>query len=85
MHKKGAIKFFLRESIKKEHNQHSSVLKVLRELAYYLNITGPLKTSLIFIFLIMKSLMIIKNPVVKIQNLIVNHKSRPIKSNPANS
>ena len=38
---------------------------------------------MIFIFfcLIVKKLMIAKNSVMKIQNLIVNHKSRPIKSN----
>ena len=39
---------------------------------------------MIFIFfcLIVKKLMIAKNSVMKIQNLIVNHKSRPSKSNP---
>ena len=30
----------------------------------------------------MKKLMITKNPVVKIKNLIMNHKSQPIKLNP---
>ena len=32
----------------------------------------------------MKKLMITKNLVVKIQNLTVNHESRPVKSNPDN-
>ena len=33
-------------------------------------------------YLVMKILMIKKNSVVKIQNLVVNHQSQPVKSNP---
>ena len=36
---------------KKEHNQHSSVFKVLRWLSYYFNGTDPLIIPTIFIFL----------------------------------
>ena len=36
-----------------------------------------------YLFIVVKKLMITKNSVVKIQNLAVNHKSRPAKSNPA--
>ena len=40
-----------RINIKKEHNQYSSVLQVLRLLSYYLNATDQQITQLIFIFL----------------------------------
>ena len=36
---------------KNAHNQHNSVLKVLRQLSYYLYVTNPLIIPLIFIFL----------------------------------
>ena len=39
-----------RIKIKKEQNQHGSVLEVLRWLSYYLNVTDSLITTLIFIF-----------------------------------
>ena len=35
-----------------------------------------------FIYLVVKRFMITKNSVVKIQNLVVNHESWPVKSNP---
>ena len=64
---------------KKERNQHRSVLKLL----YYSNTKDPLIIPLIFIFLSCceKAHMITKNSVVKIKNLVVNHESRPVKSN----
>ena len=34
------------------------------------------------LYLVVKRLKITKNSVVKIQNVVVNHKSRPVKSNP---
>ena len=34
-------------------------------------------------YLVVKKFVITKNSVMKIQNLVVNHESRPIKSNPA--
>ena len=36
---------------KKEHNQHTSMFKVLRILSFYFNITHPLIIPMIFIFL----------------------------------
>ena len=33
-------------------------------------------------YLVVKKFVITKNSVVKIQNLVVNHKSRPVKPNP---
>ena len=36
---------------KKEHNQHSSVFKVLMQLSHYSNVTDPLIITLIFIIL----------------------------------
>ena len=41
----------------------------------------PLPSKISF-YLVVKRLMITKNSDVKIQNLVVNHESRPIKSNP---
>ena len=35
-----------------------------------------------YLCLVMKKLMITKNLVVKTQNLVVNHESQPLKSNP---
>ena len=35
-----------------------------------------------YFFIVLKRLVITKNSVVKIQNLVVNHESRPVKSNP---
>ena len=41
-----------KESIqKKEHNQHSSLFKVLRQLSHYLNVTDPLIIPLFLSFL----------------------------------
>ena len=40
-----------RINIKKEYNQHNSVLEMLTLLSYFLNVTDPLITPLIFIFL----------------------------------
>ena len=34
--------------MKKEYNQHCSVFEVLRYFSYYLNVTDPLTTPLIF-------------------------------------
>ena len=68
--------------MKEKHNQHSSV-KCYDNYSYYLDITNPLITPMIFIFyLVVKRLVITKNSVVKTQNLLMNHKSRPVKSNP---
>ena len=38
---------------------------------------------MIFIFYLKKRLLITKDSVVKIQNLVVNHESRPVKATPA--
>ena len=65
--------------MKKEHNQHSSVFKLLRQLLYYLNVTSIYNSNE---FCLVKRLIITKNSVVKIQNLVMNHKLQPIKSNP---
>ena len=52
--------------------------------SYYLNVTDPLIIPLIlFFYLVMKRLMITEYLVVKIQKLIMNHESQPVKSNPA--
>ena len=52
------------------------LFKVLRSLSYYLNVTDPLIIPMLFVFcLAVKRLMITKNSVVKIQNLVVNHES----------
>ena len=68
--------------MKKEHNQHSSG-KCYDNYSYYLDITNPLTIPMIFFFyLVMKRLVMTKNSVVKIQKLVVNHESRPVKSNP---
>ena len=40
-----------RINTKKEHNRYNSVLKVLIQLSYYLNVTDLLTIPLIFIFL----------------------------------
>ena len=56
---------------KKEHNQHCSVFNVL---------SRSIANSIDFFYLVTKRLMITKNSVVKIRNLVVNHKSRPVKS-----
>ena len=41
------------------------------------------KVTMIFIFfIVLKRLVITKNSVVKIQNRVMNHESRPVKSNP---
>ena len=53
-------------------------------LPYDLNVTDPLMIPFnIFFYLVMKRLMITKNPLVKIKNFAVNHKSSPVKLNPA--
>ena len=36
---------------KKEHNQHGSVFKALRQLSYFVNVTDPLIIPMILIFL----------------------------------
>ena len=61
----------MNEYKKKEHNQHSSVFKVLRQLLFYLNVTSIYNSS--DFCLVVKRLVITKNSVVKIQNLVVNH------------
>ena len=66
--------------MKKEHNQHSSVFKLLRQLLYYLNVTSIYNSN--EFCLVVKRLIITKNSVVKIQNLVMNHELQPIKSNP---
>ena len=44
----------------------------------------PLTIPLIvFFYLVVKKLMITNNSVMKIQNLVMNHKTRPVRSNPA--
>ena len=58
------------------------MFKVLRELSYCLNVLDPLITPLVLSFYLVKRFMITKNSVVKIQNLVMNHESRPVKSNP---
>ena len=61
----------MNEYKKKEHSQHSSVFKVLRQLLFYLNVTSIYNSS--DFCLVVKRLVIKKNSVVKIQNLVVNH------------
>ena len=66
---------------KKRNATNSSVFKLLRQLSYIYYNLDPLKIPLIFIISV-KRLVITKNSVVKIQNLLVNHESLPVKSNP---
>ena len=55
-------------------------INILRSLSHYLNVTDPLIIP--SSYLVVKRLMMItKNSVVKVQKLVVNHKSQPVKSN----
>ena len=70
-------------SAKKEHNHHSLVFKVLRQLSNNLNVTDILIIPLIFFFLSCREKACDnKEFSLKTQNLIMNHKSQPIKLNP---
>ena len=61
---------------KKEHNQHGSVFKALRQLSYFVNVTDPLIIPMILIFLSChEKLMITKNLIMNVQNFIVNQES----------
>ena len=61
---------------KKEHNQHGSVFKALRQLSYFVNVTDPLIISMILIFLSChEKLMITKNSIMNVQNFTVNQES----------
>ena len=68
-------------NIWKRNTINSSMFKVLWWLSYYVNVTDPLIIPLIFILSCCKT-KIPKYLVVKIQNLVVNHESQPVKSNP---
>ena len=54
-------------------------INILRSLSHYLNVTDPLIIP--SSYLVVKRVMITKNSVVKVQKLVVNHKSQPVKSN----
>ena len=54
-------------------------INTLRSLSHYLNVTDPLIIP--SFYLVVKRLMITKNSVVKVQKLVVNHKSQLVKSN----
>ena len=57
--------------------------KVLRLRSHYLNVADPFIIPMIFIFLsCYEGLIMRENSVMKIQNLVVNHESQPVKSNP---
>ena len=74
-----------KESMQGKGKQSSAkiVFERLQELRYYLNVTDPLIIPMLFAFyLVVKRLMITKNSVAKIKNLVVNHESRPVKLNP---
>ena len=51
-------------------------INTLRSLSHYLNATDPLIIP--SFYLVVKRLMITKNSVVKVENLVVNQESQPI-------
>ena len=67
---------------KKENKQHQTTFSFQSvKIAFVL--INVADSNLIFTFLVVKRLMIIKISVVKIQHPIENHESRPVTSNPA--
>ena len=62
--------------------QHGSVLKVLKLLSYYLNVTDPLIIPMISpVYFVVKRLVITKKSFMKLEDIVVNHKSQLVQPN----